>query len=179
MKKILTLVIAVAMILTLSVNVFANEENVGGTNGLETLNQPSDIDVTVGITTGTPTTVYRVDVAWENTDFTYYAEYSNSWDPTSHSYKSSSGDTWSHKVATITVTNHSNAAVDVKAVATAGAAGVNYTFSNGDKLLESAAAATRIDTFANADSTSYTLTIEDNAIPAQAGSVAVIDITLS
>ena len=50
MKKFLTLALALAMVLTFSVSVFAASENVGGESGLETLNQPSDINVTVGIT---------------------------------------------------------------------------------------------------------------------------------
>ena len=186
MKKFLTLALALAMVLTFSVSVFAASENVGGESGLETLNQPSDINVTVGITTGTATTIYRVDIEWSNVDFVYHAAYSNNWNPTTHIYETEVADSWNHESATVTVTNHSNAPVAVSAVAEEGNAGVDYTFVKNDatsgeltKKLASAASDGILGNPANADNVTYTLTINDDKTPVRAGTIATIKITLA
>ena len=178
MKKFLTLALALAMVLTFSVSVFAASESVGGENGLATLNQPSDINATVGVTTSTADTVYRVDIEWSQMDFVYNAAYNNNWDPTGLTYKDSQGNTWSHKEATIKITNRSNADVTVSATATKNNdVNVDYTFVGTETLL------TRADTQEIMESkipksVTYTLTIKDGEIPAQAGVIATIDITL-
>lgn len=178
MKKFLTLALALVMALTLSATVFAASESVGGTNGLATLNQPSDITATVGITTSTAATVYRVDIEWNNMDFQYSAAYNTNWDPANLEYKDSAGNTWSHTEATITITNRSNADVTVSATATPGSAAVDYTFEGTGTLLTRADTEEIMNDAEQLKSVTYTLRIEDGQIPAQAGDIAVIDITL-
>ena len=177
MKKFLTLALVLVMALTLSVSVFAASESVGGTNGLATLNQPSDISATVGVTTETATTVYRVDIEWNNMDFQYSAAYNTGWDPANLVYKETAGNEWSHTEATIKITNRSNADVTVSAVATPGEANVNYTFNATETTLSSAATEEIMDS-KEPDFVTYTLQIAAEQIPAQSGKIATISITL-
>lgn len=57
--------------------------------------------------------VYSVDIAWGEMEFTYSASGSLQWDASTHQYTENVSATWSGKGNTVTVTNHSNAEVDV------------------------------------------------------------------
>ena len=84
-------------------------------------------------------TVYSVDVAWTDLTFTYSAG-TEKWDPTKHTYSISNDDAdWTNTDGSITVTNHSNADVDVT-VEYAKATGydVEVDVTNGEFTLESA-----------------------------------------
>ncbi|MCL2487959.1 MAG: hypothetical protein FWE80_04680, partial [Oscillospiraceae bacterium] len=73
-----------------------------------------DIDVTAKYE-GAITTpmVYSVDLSWGAMEFTYNASGTKDWQPGSHSYiENLTTSSWSASGNTITVTNHSNAAVD-------------------------------------------------------------------
>lgn len=65
--------------------------------------------------TGTPGTVYKVDIAWGSMEFTYTVNKSNeTWNPADHTYTNEGSDgVWSCESGAdeITITNHSNAAV--------------------------------------------------------------------
>ena len=65
---------------------------------------------------GTAVTVYRVDIVWDSLDFTYKAGESRIWDPDTHTYTTDSSTGWFNangdQSSTITVTNHSNTAID-------------------------------------------------------------------
>lgn len=65
---------------------------------------------------GSAGTVYRVDIVWDSLDFTYKAGESRIWDPDTHTYTTDSSTGWvnanGEKSSTITVTNHSNTAID-------------------------------------------------------------------
>ena len=84
----------------------------------EITTSPGETNINVSGTyaqTGTPGTVYRVDIAWGSMEFTYTVNESNrTWNPTSHTYTSEGSDgVWScgSGADEISVTNHSNAAV--------------------------------------------------------------------
>lgn len=63
---------------------------------------------------GSTLTVYSVDIAWGAMEFTYTSTGTKTWDPTTHEYKVTEGtEEWTAKGNTVTVTNHSNAAVKV------------------------------------------------------------------
>jgi len=80
------------------------------------------IDVSAQYTTNATTpTVYSVDLAWDAMSFTYTAAGTKEWNPSTHSYTDNTTASWSGG-KTITVTNHSNAAVT---------AGFAYTASDG------------------------------------------------
>lgn len=56
-------------------------------------------------------TVYSVDITWGSMEFTYSEGPSPTWDPETHTSGQGGTGGWSHNGNTITVTNHSNAAV--------------------------------------------------------------------
>lgn len=110
MKKVLALVLALVMVFALSAVAFAEEPqiNVSGESGKA---------VTVEVKSGSDTAakVYSVAIAWGTMDFTY--EYYQ-WDDASHAYIGGwvTEDGHDASITTdITVTNHSNAQVNVKA----------------------------------------------------------------
>ena len=126
MKKIMSLVLALALVLSMGVTVFAT-----GNSGSTTVTDPTDtehnsesIDVTAGYTAptySTGATVYHVVVAWEKTGTITYAgnQYYYDWkvDDNNFGYVKNDGKStdagWTVKNATvaITVTNKSNAAI--------------------------------------------------------------------
>ena len=90
-------------------------------------------------TDDTDTVVYSVDVAWDDLAFTYSAG-TEKWNPTNHDYSTPNNDgAWTNTDGSITVTNHSNADVDVT-VEYAKATGydVEVDVTNGEFTLESA-----------------------------------------
>lgn len=111
MKKIFTPFLAVMMIATMSVTAFAAEST------LDTNNKSESIDVTAKYASGVTEagTIYNVDVTWDSMEFTYTADGVNTWNPEKHEYEVVAvGGAWNHTTSTITMTNHSNAAVTAK-----------------------------------------------------------------
>lgn len=119
MKKIMSLVLALALVLSMGVTVFAEESDT-----VETVPGSKNIDVTAGYTAAkydTGATVYHVVVAWEKTGTITYAgnQYYYDWkvDENNFGYVKNDGKStdagWTVKNATvaITVTNKSNAAI--------------------------------------------------------------------
>lgn len=126
MKKIMSLVLALALVLSMGVTVFA-----AGDSGSITVTDPTDtehnsesIDVTAGYTAptySTGATVYHVVVAWEKTGTITYAgnQYYYDWkvDENNFGYvkdeenSTEAGWTVDNAKVAITVTNKSNAAI--------------------------------------------------------------------
>lgn len=107
MKKIISVLLAVALIAAMSVTVFA--ETIQTANGSAT----NMVKVAVNSNnTGKTDGVYYVDVTWTSLDFTYSFsnDETNTWNPQTHTYGSSNytGGNWNATTAKITVTNHSN-----------------------------------------------------------------------
>lgn len=135
MKKILSIVLAIAILAALSVNVFAASAK---TDSDLTAGQTSTNNVDVKIDADSKENidvVYAVDVEWEALDFTYSFsdDTTNEWDPATHTYGSTEyADTnWDKTTANIVVTNHSNEPVDVAAtIDNAVKYGVTTTLSN-------------------------------------------------
>ena len=98
MKKMLALILALAMVLSMSVTAFA--ENLTG-NGSENTN------VTVQVTE--PVKVYKINITWDSLQFVYAL---GTWSTEKHIYE---GGKWDNTSAKITVVNHSNADVNVEA----------------------------------------------------------------
>ena len=103
MKKIVSLILALAMVMSLSVTAFAAE---GVTNG------GTDTSDVKGTYSSTATvTVYSVDIAWEGLSFTYNGAFEGNWNPETHEYEDATAAGWAAGNGTITVTNHSNTAI--------------------------------------------------------------------
>lgn len=135
MKKLFAGVAAAALALSMSTTAFATSSNfadddeygdastvhaeIEGSGVVQSI--PVNVDVT-GFG-GETATVYGIDITWEDFDFQF--EFTNGtpavWNPTTHEYEGSTKNLagkWtdeSSKEGTITITNHSNAKIDVTA----------------------------------------------------------------
>lgn len=110
MKKLFAIILAVAMIATMSVTAFAAEAELNNEKKSES------VEVTAKYASGVTDagTVYNVDLSWESMEFTYTAAGVNTWNPDNHRYEVvGAGGAWNHTTSVITATNHSNAAVKV------------------------------------------------------------------
>ncbi len=101
MKKIIALMSTLAMVLSMTtVSVFA--DTIDASDGSASKN------VTATYNKGdSDTTVYSVTITWDAMHFTYN---DGAWNPDKHAYDAS----WSATGNTVTVTNHSNAAINAK-----------------------------------------------------------------
>ena len=89
--------------------------------------------------------IISVDVAWEAMDFTYTGASQGTWNPANHTYEGATEGGWSNNTPAITVTNHSNVAVNATLGFTANVTGVVGTFTEAsgtenDNVLELATA---------------------------------------
>lgn len=100
MKKLFSLVLALALLLSLSVPAFAAEITPNGNNA------SADVNGTY-VAGAESDIVYSVDIAWEGLNFTYTDSSKGTWNPTNHAYENGTAASWSG-TGNITVTNHSN-----------------------------------------------------------------------
>ena len=138
MKKLFATLLAVAMLASVSVTAFAAETNNG--------TQDTEITVNGSFVSGTAgSSVISVDIAWDAMDFTYTAASQGTWNPATHAYDGATAGGWSDNTPAITVTNHSNVAVNATLGFTADVTGVIGTFTEAsgtanDNVLELATA---------------------------------------
>ena len=122
MKKTLSIILALVLALSLSVTAFAAENN--GT---------SSTDITVNGTyipsTSSADETISVDIVWDAMDFTYTGASQGTWNPATHTYDGATEGGWSDNTPAVTVTNHSNVAVNATLGFTADVAGVVGTFT--------------------------------------------------
>ena len=114
MKKVLSVIVTVMLLLSMTIPVFATTGvGVGGT----------DSTVVKGTyTEKTVKTVYSVDITWEGLAFTYNAEYKGQWNANTHSYENATAAGWTEGTGKITITNHSNTGITATPKYTANAA---------------------------------------------------------
>ena len=60
---------------------------------------------------GESSVVYSVDITWDPLNFTYTDAFEGTWNAQEHVYQGATPASWTPGNATITVTNHSNAAI--------------------------------------------------------------------
>ena len=89
--------------------------------------------------------IISADIAWEAMDFTYTGASQGTWNPANHTYEGATEGGWSNNTPAITVTNHSNVAVNATLGFTANVTGVVGTFTEAsgtenDNVLELATA---------------------------------------
>lgn len=110
LRKAMALLLA--LILALSVSAGALAAPGTGLRG-----EQNNVTVVVKGVNGDPAVVYHVVIAWDALTFTYdFGEQSSVWDTTNHQYQTTTGTVgWDKTTANITITNHSNAAVNYAA----------------------------------------------------------------
>ena len=70
-----------------------------------------------------------VDIVWDAMDFTYTGASQGTWNPATHTYDGATEGGWSDNTPAVTVTNHSNVAVNATLGFTADVTGVIGTFT--------------------------------------------------
>lgn len=164
MKKLCALALALVMALSLTVTALAEEKTTSPAEDLAlTDSAKADVYATFkeNATGGNSEIVYNIDVKWGSMKFTYTVnttETNSKWDPDTHTYSgttaTSDQGTWAVKEGEdadsneITVTNHSNAGVNVKFAGSPKNSKLNnltLTVKNGDTDL-TATAGTNLET---------------------------------
>ena len=127
---------------------------------------------------GSGAVVYSVDIAWTDMNFTYTGAGEGTWNPETHQYSGSSEGAWTASNDSITVTNHSNAAVKATASyqAETGYESTTMTFGN-----NGATVATAVDTTVqNAPSATITVTPGGTlAESANGGKIGTITVSIA
>lgn len=104
MKKIITSVLVVAMLLSTSITALATT--------IDTAEGTASKDVTATYVDSADTPdVYDVIIAWDAMEFTYTITGTHVWDVETHAYVDYTSATWASSENTVTVTNHSNKSV--------------------------------------------------------------------
>ena len=104
MKKIISLILVLTLVMSMSVTAFAADNKGVGTGSYEA-------EVTGSYNAGgTGSTVYSVDITWSGLSFEYNAA-GTQWNTTNHQYDTVGEAGWAESNGVITVTNHSNAAI--------------------------------------------------------------------
>ena len=127
MKKFFALALALVLACSLAVTCFAATAGSG--------------DVTATYAAGAAAaTVHSVNVAFGDMKFTYTGASQGVWDADEHKYEGATEAAWTAVGNTVTVTNHSNVAVDVTVTyaAATGFEGVTGTITNGSFNLATA-----------------------------------------
>lgn len=102
MKKLFAFFLAVFMIASMSVTVFA-DATIGAHDESATITVGGDFQPT-----GAIYKTISVDIEWDDMTFAYIKTSSGEWDPGSHEYVGGVEGAWSEETRTITVTNHSD-----------------------------------------------------------------------
>ncbi|MBQ9953039.1 MAG: hypothetical protein IJO92_01740 [Clostridia bacterium] len=109
MKKVLSIVLAIAMIATMSAVAFAGEAVINAVP-----DETTEIPVTATYAQGDRIDTYKVTISWE--DFTYSFGSTETWNPTTHNWDLTAGaGEWTIEEKDITITNDSNKAVTASA----------------------------------------------------------------
>lgn len=110
-KNVLSLAVAAALSLSMSVVVSAEDQNV--TDVPAEGNTDVSIDVSVDVVTGETPIVYSVDIEWEDISFTFQAA-DKIWNPEELKYEENpDGGVWEEESKTVNVTNKSNGGITV------------------------------------------------------------------
>lgn len=107
-KSIFAFVLALVLAMSLSVTAFA----AAGNETIKLGNKTIGVNGSYG-GDSTAEDTYSVDVEWGAMTFTYTTTGEKTWDPETHTYSPNDTDKWVAEGDTVTVTNHSNVAVNV------------------------------------------------------------------
>lgn len=164
---------ALALALTMAVPAVAVDATVGE-------NGSQDINVTAKYSHSISTPkVYSVDIEWTDMTFTYSETGTQNWNAADHTYSNNTSSDWDKTTATVTVTNHSNDAVDVvMEYVPVADTGVNGALTNAAGTLDAGV----VNAYDAADSLTATLTISGTpsaAVTAEGITVGTITVKIS
>lgn len=131
MKKLYSLLLAIMMIATMALPVFA-EESVDANGGSANVN----VNGVVQYTGSSETQTISVDIAWEDMTFTYVEGVHFGWNPENHEYAGAYEGYWENDRADITVTNHSNTEVNATLSFESGVDTVGGAFTEGSGTMD-------------------------------------------
>lgn len=125
MKKIISMMLMLALVMSMSVTAFASD--LGGSKDVTAKYEQSE----------TEEAIYNVDLNWGDLTFTYTETVEKVWNPETHTYDSTvTGGSWDKTEAEITVTNHSNVSVVVSmSVTPVTGTGVEVALTGGNATL--------------------------------------------
>ena len=134
MKKLVSMLAVAALTCTMGTTAFAADQD-----GVSTGSYPADVKGTYQAGSS-GAVVYSVDIAWTDMSFTYTGAGEGTWDPETHQYSGSSEGAWTASDDSITVINHSNAAVKATAKfeADSGYESTTMTFGNNEATVATA-----------------------------------------
>ncbi|MBQ7971775.1 MAG: hypothetical protein IJ294_05460 [Clostridia bacterium] len=138
MKKVLSIVLAIAMIATMSAVAFAGEDVVEAQ--VTFAGEDVTIPVTGDFSEDGEVDNWKVNISWtEDFDFTFTS--GKVWDVENHEWDLATGEdkgTWNNGSKNITVVNHSSEAISVTPSYAATLAGTNVTFDKAEYPVASA-----------------------------------------
>ena len=105
MKKTISILLTLVLMLSLSVTAFAANASTAPATDSADINATYVAGAAGGV-------VFSVDIEWSAMNFTYQAAGQPVWDPETHSYSEAIPEKWEGS-GTVTITNHSNTALDV------------------------------------------------------------------
>ena len=205
MKKIMSLVLALALVLSMGVTVFATGESgsITVTDPTDPANNSKNIDVTAGYTAPiykSAGTVYHVVIGWKQSGTITYTGAKNVYKWTvsdndngkyvkDETESKEAGWNVSGAAVAITVTNKSNAAITATCAAPKEETGITVTGSydadsNGKLVLESAAPAeselpTTLNGTERTATATYTITDVKGSINGDKATIATISVTIT
>ena len=178
MKKFMTMFLVFALVACMTTGVFAAEKE----NPIRALGNYDEKDVNIKITTtGSHTDVYSVTVEWDVLDFTYSFHGSETWNPETHTYSTSSAGSWDKTSADIKVTNHSNKAVQINSTFVT-ANGVSSTVNGVTAQLTNASfelAAGELNKYAEADNKTIKVTVDGTPTKTSEFKLDTVRVTVS
>ena len=154
MKKVFAILLAAALVATMSIAASAAVTTVPGAADAQ------DLKVNYTALTENNDTVYSIDVEWTDMAFAYTAGSEAAWNPETHEYAVQNAG-WTDTTASVTVTNHSNAAVSVD-VEIANQDGFTVTDDKDGAQTLTAGVEGEPD---EADNVTFTLTVNEAGVP--------------
>lgn len=177
MKKTISVILAVLLAFSLNTVAFAAP---GSANGLGETQQNIDVNATYSASVSTPEVV-SVDISWGAMEFTYSVGGTNNWNPGTHSYNENTSGSWTATGNNITVTNHSNVAVEAELSFAASVNGIIGKFTESSDIANDSvlSLASAVNTsFANAPSATATFNITGGSVSAD-GKIGSITVSIS
>ena len=124
MKRIITLLMVLAMVMRLSITAFASD--LGESKDVTAKYEKNESEQPI----------YNVDLNWGDLTFTYTETVEKVWNPDTHTYDTTTTGSWDKTESTVTVTNHSNVSVAVTmSVTPIDGTGVDVSLTGGNATL--------------------------------------------